>query len=173
MPKLRILYGVLFIALVTLSGCGLTPVYGERTTQNNPSALLADIDIDIIPEEAGVNLRNELIDRMYTHGYPATPKYRLIVESITEVKAGVGIAKDASVTRSQLRQYSKMHLLDIESNTVVLNRDISAVTSYNVLESHFTTLVSEREARHNGVNELAEQIILQLELYFSSPDRQK
>ena len=84
-----------------------------------------------------------------------------------EVKAGLGISKDASVTRSQIRMSTNMVLMDNQTNEPLLSRKVKAVTSYNVLDSHFTTLVSESEAQKNGIQELAEQIILNLDLYFS------
>jgi len=134
---------------------------------------MAQIEIASIPEKSGLDLRNELMDRLYRSGKPSNPKYRLVITPITEIKAGLGIAKDASVTRSQLRQRATFTLINLEANKTVLTRGVSAVTSYNVLDSHFTTLVSETEARKNGVIELAGQIVLQLDLYFSSEQRQK
>jgi hypothetical protein len=173
MLKSKIFLSFAICGLFLLSGCGFTPVHGNHVSRETTSDLLSNIEIAMIPEESGVNLRNELMDRMYKYGRPSAPEYKLSVGTIREVKAGIGIAKDASVTRSQLRLYAKMNLVKIDTNEVVLTREISAFTSYNVLDSHFTTLVSEREARHNGVIELAEQALLQLDLYFSSPERMK
>lgn len=173
MLKAHTLLSLAFLGLFLLNGCGLTPVYGEKVSRETTSNMLSSVEILPIPEESGVNLRNELMDRMYKYGRPSAPEYKLSIAQIREVKAGIGIAKDASVTRSQLRLYTTMNLLKTDTNEVVLTREISAFTSYNVLESHFTTLVSEREARQNGVIELAEQALLQLDLYFSSPERMK
>lgn len=156
-----------------LSACGLTPVYGTKSYNQGVSADLSSVKIAVIPEKSGLDLRNELIDRMYRDGRPVNPAYELDIAAIREVEAGLGIAKDASVTRSQLRQGTTMRLIDNQTGETVLQRDISAVTSFNVLDSHFTTLISEREARHNGIIELAEQIMLQLELFFASENRQE
>lgn len=157
---------LLLIGSFALSACGLSPVYSPNKTTNDVARELSSINIGSIPEKSGVDLRNELIDRLYLHGQNQK-KYQLNITPINEVNAGLGISKDASVTRSQLRMEATFKLTEKQTGKTLLKRTARAVTSYNVLDSHFTTLVSERDARENGIKELAEQIIIQLDLYFS------
>jgi hypothetical protein len=155
---------------VLIAGCGLTPVYSTNNNNTGAASQLRLTEISNIPEKTGVDLRNELVDRMHLDGTPYNARYKLSVQPVSESSAGLGISKDASVTRYQLRMGTNLELIDMRTKDVLLQRKVSAVTSYNVLDSHFTTLVSEREARMNGIKELAEQILIQLDLYFSSQE---
>ncbi len=76
------------------------------------------------------------------------------------------IVHSSDATRSQLRLSTKIELRDNRSNQVVLHRDVMATTSYNILESQFTTRVSEENARRDALGSLAQQIETQIALYF-------
>ena len=60
-----------------------------------------------------------------------------------------------------------MSLIDKKTGQIVLTRPLLAITSHNVLESEFSTLVTEQSAREAALNDLARQIERQLSLYFS------
>lgn len=154
-------------AMVALSACGLRPIYGTGSGDPRLREDLSNIEIALIPEKEGLDLRNELMDRLYAHGRPADPKYRLVIPSVEMESYGLGISKDASASRAQLRARVDMVLVDQASGEKLLERRLYAVSSYNVLDSHFTTLVSKTEAEKNTINELAGQIAIQLELYFT------
>ncbi len=158
-----------------LSACGLQPVYGTYSSENTASvtAAMAATEITSIPEKSGQDLRNALMDRLYTKGRPADPRYRLRIASVDKTNVGLGISKDASASRAQLRLSATMVLTDAATEAPILTRTLNAVSSYNVLDSHFTTLVSQSEAEINAINEIAEQAVIQLELYFASPKREQ
>lgn len=158
-----------FLAPLSLSACGFTPVYSDKpvTQTQNMRQALSDIEIPVIPEKTGQDLRNVLMDRLYTHGRPTSPTHKLTFTEIGESKVGLGITKDSSASRAQLRLSTTMRLINLETNEEALKRDLNAVTSYNIQDSHFTTLVSEKEARKNAVKELAEKAVIQLEISFS------
>jgi len=59
-----------------------------------------------------------------------------------------------------------MTLTNKATNEQLLKRDLTVVTSYNILNSQFTTHVSETNARENALEDLARQIETQLALYF-------
>ena len=58
-----------------------------------------------------------------------------------------------------------MTLIERASGEVVLNHDLTSITSYNILGSEFSTRVSEENTRLNALNDLARQIELQASLY--------
>ena len=166
-------YKLFFCAVISaaffLNGCGFKPLYnskGEETRQTIISKT-ADFDIAVIPNQDGQFLRNLLIDRFYTKGYPQNPRYRLLVSPITETEQSLAIAKSSESTRSQLRQVTRMELQDRQTGTVVLVRDLMAISSYNILVSEFATGVTGDNARQNGLSDLARQIALHLGLYFN------
>ena len=61
---------------------------------------------------------------------------------------------------------TKMTLSDYETREVLLERNIHALSSYNILGSEFATRVSEQNTRENVLNDLARQIENHTVLYF-------
>lgn len=150
-----------------LSACGFTPLYG--TASPGDSAVTASLDtvfIDNIPDREGQYLRNALIDRFYRHGQPADAPYILHVAKIDERRTDLDITKSSDATRAQLRLNTEMILTDRADGKEILRRNLTAITSYNVLQSQFTTRVSEDNARLNALDDIARQIETQLSLYF-------
>lgn len=160
---------------ITLAGCGLQPVYGDYANggKNAPVAKAFDsIYIDSIPDRTGQKLRNLMMDRMYKNGRveKANAQYRLSIQGVTERIYGLGIAKDATATRSQIKLSTGFTLTRIDDPaTPLLQREISAVSSFNQLASDYTTLVTEEDARDQTINDLGQQIMVLLELYFGNP----
>lgn len=149
-------------ALLFLTACGFTPVYGTKTVSND----LSNIDIAIIPDEEGQIVRNHLIDAMYNNGYPSNPQLRLVVSPVQESIVEIGIDRDDEASRAQLRQETTMRLVNPNDN-VLLQRKIRATSGYNILAGQFTTFVTEEDARKQALKALSNNIITQLELYFN------
>ena len=152
-------------ALLFLSACGFSPLYGTHG-DNAVKYHFASVFIGNIPDHEGLYLRNALIDRLYSHGRPAAPQYRLEIAKITTLKQDLDITKSSSATRAQLRLSTKITLYDAKTEEVLLNRNLLAMTSYNILQSQFTTRVSEDDAQRSALDDLARQIEQQLALYF-------
>lgn len=155
-----------------LTACGFSPMYGSHASAPEASgssaeAALADVSISNIPDRNGVLLRNALIDRFYQHGYPAAPRYTLTIEKVSEVKRELDLTKSSEATRSQLVISTKFKFFDNTSPIPVLERSLTSTNSYNILESEFSTRVTEDSARVSGVNDLARQIELNLVLYLN------
>lgn len=155
-----------------LSSCGFSPMYGTHARAPAASgataeAALADVSISNIPDRNGVLLRNALIDRFYQHGYPSAPRYTLTIEKVSEVKRELDLTKSSEATRSQLVISTKFKFFDNNSPTPLLERSLTSTNSYNILESEFSTRVTEDSARVSGMNDLARQIELNLVLYLN------
>ena len=149
-----------------LGACGFAPLYG---TLGRPAADQSDFDsvsIAGIPDRSGQYLRNALMDRLYSQGRPDNARYTLTIEPIRENKTDLDLTKDSTVTRRQLRLTTHMALKDIATGQVVLDRDLLAVNSFNVLFNQYDTTVSEDDVRQNALDDLARQVEVQLALYF-------
>lgn len=133
---------------------------------------LSNIEIANIPDAEGVYLRNALIDRFYSHGTPASPRYKLTFGELIESKINLDITTSSEATRAQLVQRIPVTLVDLQQNgKTVLTRTMSSTASYNILESEFATRSSEQNARRSGLDDIARQIELNLTLYFNrGPD---
>ncbi len=159
-----------FLILTTilfLSACGFSPTYGTATNSDAVKNNLDQIDIAIIPNREGQYLRNALIDRFYQSGTPTSPRYNLKIPKIIENVSDFDITIDSEATRRQLKLRATMTLIDKKSGKKVLSRKLRAITSYNVLESEFSTIVTEQSARDAALNDLARQAVRHISLYFS------
>lgn len=156
------------LMLLTLAACGFAPMYGSGGAGSSgisTTAGLDQIDIALIPDQSGVYLRNILIDQFYQNGYPSSPRYRLRVSAIDEKIQDLDITVDSESTRRQIDLSTSLTLTDTQTGETVLSRSVSALTSYNVLGSQFTTRVSEADAREAALEDLARQIEAQVALY--------
>jgi LPS-assembly lipoprotein len=151
--------------LLALSGCGFSPVYGSHDNNTTVTAQLGDIAIDNISERQGQILRNDLIDRMYAKGRPASPHYRLSVKIRSTVE-DLGIQADATSTRSLLNMYADYTLLD-EKGKKLVSGTAHSVTSFNKLDQQFGTLMASEDASERTINEVSDQIVNRLSLYFA------
>lgn len=151
------------LILFTVTACGFTPMYGSGG--DNKKAL-SQVELGLIPDESGVYLRNSLIDRFYEDGYPSSPTYKLSIEKIFERERDLDITIESEATRKQILLRTVINMTDNQTGATVLNRTLSATTSYNVLGSQFTTRISEKDAREAALDDLARQIESQVVLYF-------
>lgn len=166
---MKALYISLCLVIMTLiTGCGFTPIHGKFAHSGNSTVQdsLSGIYIGNIPDREGQYLRNALMDRFYKAGRPVDPAYRLEIDTIDQRKTDLDITKSSDATRAQLRLQSNLKLYDTRTNALLLQRKLMAVTSYNILQSQFTTRVSEQNARENALDDLAGQIERHLALYF-------
>lgn len=157
---------LIFGATLLLTACGFEPLYGGRDAgRAGAEDILAQIDIANIPDREGQYLRNALIDRFYRHGRPSDPLYTLQISPVRETLTDLDITKSSDATRGQLRLSTHMALIERASGKTVLTRDLTSITSYNILGNEFSTRVSEENTRLNALNDLARQIELQTSLY--------
>ncbi len=173
MNKIKIMssFFVGMALLLSLTSCGFEPMYGKAARQDTAESVqvaeaLGRVAIRIIPDESGQTLRNHLVDRFYRDGYPVSPAYTLKVEPLRESRNNLDITKSSESTRAQLRLGSKMAMTDAKGN-IVLERDLFAIASFNVLESEFATRVTEQKARDGAIADLARQIERNITLYFN------
>jgi LPS-assembly lipoprotein len=170
----HISFFLLPVMLIIVAACGFQPMYGKNGFNNAggdaaitgaPTAL-SQVAIDLIPDRSGQFLRNALIDRLHLQGTPANPAYTLRMSEVAESIIDLDITVTSEATRRQIRLITVMALINNQTGAAVLTRDLQAQTSYNVLDSEYSTLVTERSAREAALNDLARQIEQQLVLYF-------
>lgn len=151
-------------SLLFLAACGFSPMYGSGA--KSAAEGLDKVEIALIPDQSGVYLRNILIDHFYRDGYPAAPTHTLRVHDMKEDETNLDITTASEATRKQIRINAVMELVERQSGKIVLSRSLSAVNSYNIIGSQFTTRISESDAREAALGDMARQIETHLGLYF-------
>lgn len=160
--------GLLVWALV-LASCGFHPMYGARDAGTPVAAALNNVAIDGIPNREGQTLRNELIDRMYGKGRPKNPKYHLHV-TLQSTEEGIGLLPNAITTLTELTLTADYALTD-ESGNNVMEGTARTVANYNQLEEQYGTLAAREGAFQRSLNEIADQIVNRVSLYFSEGNK--
>ena len=160
---------VMILGLVTLGACGFHPLYAGGP--NSARRLeLSQISITPIASKVGVDLRNELINRITPEGEPMYPQYRLDLK-LSEYREGLGIQKDTSVTRWNYQLVANYQLFDLGTGKLVTKGSASSMSSYSVVDSQFATLTAENDAKENASVDLGDQLELRLALFFEQRAR--
>lgn len=163
MRLFRFFVPVLF--LLTAS-CGFAPIYGSHGNDNAPVAkVLGNVAIANIPDRHGQILRNHLIDRMYASGRPAHPNATLGI-SLRSTQTDLGIQKDATTARRQLNMWADYTLTD-STGKRLLKGSAHSVVSYSKLDAQYGTVAAETNATERALNEVGEQIVNRLSLYYA------
>ena len=152
------------------SGCGFHPLY-QTNSDNEASASSAElgkISVNTIVDRQGQKLRNYLIDLVNAHGEPVDPAYRLVV-TYSESQADLGLSNDATTTRGQLTIGATYQLFDYKTNRALATGNTQSVTSYNIQNSEFATLLSHDDAEDRALREVANNIRTALSIYFENP----
>lgn len=153
------------LALVfALAGCGFHPLYGPRKTSGTAAAI-ASIQIDLIKDRKGQVLRNFLLDRLSPNGAPTHPRYVLRV-TLIESRQELGIRKDETATRANLRTVATFQLLKPGLNKPLFKGHSESTNSFNIVDSDFATLVAEGDARQRAARRLSDEIATRLAIYF-------
>lgn len=148
-----------------LAACGFQPLYGTTPSGGPMADELALVDVGVIADREGQQLRSFLMERLNPSGQAAEPLYRLVVD-LDEDRASFAVQDDDTVTRFNLNVTASFLLLDKTTNDVLLERTSTTTASFNVLDDQFSTLASERNARENALEAISNDIRTQLALYF-------
>lgn len=158
----------LLAAALVLAACGFEPLYGRPTaaTAEGPQAQMASVRIAPLPDRIGQQMHNFLRDRLNPFGQPTDPAYVLTL-SLSESVEELGVRKDETATRANLRVFATYELRDAASGEVLLDGRHSSINSYNILDNQFATIFSERDARERGLRALSDAISTRLGVYFA------
>jgi LPS-assembly lipoprotein len=165
--RLRTLAAV--CALSLLAGCGFKPVYGVHSAGKSPAAIqqFAAIDIPVLPDRLGQQMRNLLIDSLHPNGAAGDYRYKLAV-GITEAVVSLGLQENSTSTRGQVRLTVKYSLTDAETGKTVLKETLRTSTGYNILINQFSSVLSQQDAEQQGLQQIADDMTLHLALYFTT-----
>ena len=146
---------ILLIAALSLSGCGLQPLYsnGEKGTAVQ---MLNTVSVGPIPERAGWLVRNAIIDRIGDHG--GTARYRLDIKLDDQIQ-GFGIRSDSTTTRERRTLRARYQLVDTSNNTTLIDATAGSDAGIDIVNSEYATIAAEQTALERLAGEVADQIV--------------
>lgn len=151
--------GVLLAVALSLSACGLQPLYGGGSS-GPVAATLRSVEVSPIPERTGWLLRNKLVDRLGESG-SARPAYRLDV-TLDDNITSFGIRSDQAATRERRTLRARYQLVDLATGTVVLDATAGSDAGIDIVSSEYATVAAEQTAAENLADVVADQIVARL-----------
>jgi LPS-assembly lipoprotein len=149
-------FAVLALPLLWLAACGFQPLYSKNKPETG-GALLSGIQIDPVSGRPGQLFTAELEDQLNPGGRVlANPTYRLVA-TLTLREAGIGVARDGTVSRYNVYLDSNYQLIRIADKQLMTSGSLHHVSSYNnILNQYYSTYVAQEDAYKRGVTELAQ-----------------
>ena len=158
----------LLVAALALGGCGFHPLYAHHG-RNGFDADLASIKVSTIKDRQGQLLAIALRDGLNPRRARVETRYTLDVE-LTSGKQDIGIRADGTASRSEITLTAKFILKDARKpsdNAIVLQGVTHSVSSYDVLNDDYATVVAQHNAEERTVHDVGDDILTRLELYVS------
>lgn len=163
--RIRIVCLAALAALVpALAGCGFTPLYATSDSGGKPalaSVNLADVESS---ETAARVLMDEF--RWRTARESEDARYDLYL-NVKEQAQQLAVQIDDSVTRYNYRLNGSYRLVERATGKATTGR-ASAVVSFNVVNSQYSTLFAEKSAREKAARTLVEEIERDILLKFAA-----
>ncbi|MCW8308232.1 hypothetical protein AruPA_14420 [Acidiphilium sp. PA] len=158
---------------LALSACGFHPLYGPEAGQ--PARIASRMDeIDIAPlaDRQGQVMHQALEAALQRDGAPSFYRYHLTVQYGISVQI-IGVQQDTSNTRNRFLATAHWELTP-EGNltTKLAEGNAQAMDAENIIDNqYFANTLDGGVMRHQLARELANQIAMQLALYFRAhPD---
>ena len=142
-----------------LSACGLKPLYGGGA-QGAAGQLLGAVEVPAIPGKAGWLMRDSLVRRLGAVA-EGQKRYRLDVELDDQI-TGFGVRRDDVVTRERRSLRARYKLVDLASDTVVLDATAGTDAGIDVVSSEYATVAAENTALERLSDIVSDQIVARL-----------
>lgn len=150
------------LALPTLSGCGLHPMYAGGGS-GAVARGLADVQVSAIDGKAGWLVRNALVDGLGSGNGGVAPKYRLDVR-LDDKLEGFALLRDDTIGRERRTLRARYQLVDISSGEVVLDATAGSDAGIDVVSSDYATIAAEQTALENLSKDVASRIVTSVAL---------
>ena len=162
MKKVRLFF--YFIVFFIFTSCGYEPIYSKNANTNKE---LLSISVQNIKNRPGQILRNTLLNQLNPERERVITKYRLIVE-IFESKTSLGYRRDMSATRTDLKITANYLLKDIKNGEILLKQEAKSISSFDVVESVYATLIAEKDVRDKNLKVISNDIYTNLVIFFKN-----
>lgn len=146
------------------ASCGFEPLYGGEG--GGATVVAAEgVRVTTIHDRFGIQLRNNLMDRLTPRGEMAQPRYTLDIK-VARDKEGLAVQRDAFVSRYNLRVTADFQMFDREADRApILVGKAYGIAAFNVVRADFANLAAERDAEDRAARELANDIAQRVAIF--------
>ena len=149
------------VACAALTACGLSPLYpggGNAAVAQG----LAAVDVPAIQGRGGWLVKNALEARLGIAGQQ-TPQYRLDVQ-LDDTLQALGVLNDDTTSRERRILRARYQLVDLATNTVLLDATAGSDAGIDVVSSEYATIAAEQTALENLAKQVADRMATQIAL---------
>ncbi len=154
---MRILFALL--ACFALSACGLSPMYAGGGSSAAAQGIAA-VEVPAIDGRGGWLVRNALQARFGAAGH-TTPAYRLDVR-LDDALEALGVLNDDTISRERRILRARYQLIDLATNTVLLDATARSDAGIDVMSSEYATIAAEQKALENLALDIADRMATQV-----------
>ena len=162
MKKVRLFF--CFIVFFIFTSCGYEPIYSKNANTNKE---LLSISVQNIKNRPGQILRNTLLNQLNPERERVITKYRLIVK-LSESQSSLAYRRDKSATRTDLDVTANYLLKDIKNGEILLKQEAKSISSFDVVESVYATLIAEKDVREKNLKVISNDIYTNLVIFFKN-----
>ena len=162
MKKVRIFF--CFIVFFIFTSCGYEPIYSKNVNTNKE---LLSISVKNIKNRPGQILRNTLLNQLNPKRERVITKYRLIVK-LSESQSSLAYRRDKSATRTDLEVTANYLLKNIKNGEILLKQEAKSISSFDVVESVYATLIAEKDVREKNLKVISNDIYTNLVIFFKN-----
>jgi LPS-assembly lipoprotein len=162
----NLLKPVTLAALLGLSACGFSPMYGGQAG-SAASAQLDQVFVRNIPERTGQILRESLETQLHASGAPETELYSLNV-NYSIASTGIGVLQDTATTRNRLTATASWTLTPIgDSSKALASGTATAVNAENIIDQQYFAVTLEGDTVNKELaDQVASEITAQIAAWF-------
>ena len=165
----RMILGAMAATVLGCSGCGFRPLYGTpKPDATTMSSDLASIDVALIPDRSGQQLRNEL-EQLLNPGAKTgvADRYTLAVH-LREKLDTFAVERSGFASRATIELTANYSLQEDAGGSQVLAGRARSISSYNLLDNDFSTVAGADDARRRAIQQLAYEIRNRLAAHFAT-----
>jgi LPS-assembly lipoprotein len=150
-----------------LGGCGFQPLYGQGGGNSDAGGQLALINVALIPDRVGQQLREALQERLEAAGEGVSSRYDLYV-AVSMGPSAIGIDQQTASTRTRVVGSATWTLkAEDAAHTVITSGSAHALDGFDVINQQFFAADMSQDAAFTRIDQtLADQITQQLAVYF-------
>jgi LPS-assembly lipoprotein len=157
--------GLVVALLLTLSACGLRPLYSGGSEGKVAETLQGISVTKIEGGKSGWLVQNALSDRLGSGG---AGRYRLDVVLDDKIE-GFGVRSDDAVTRERRTLRARYQLVDQGTGKAVLDATAGSDVGIDVVSSEYATIAAENTALERLSGIVADQIVARIAAFAEKP----
>lgn len=154
------------VLLVSLSQCAFKPLYSSY--EGEATELLAGIKVSNIEGRYGQLMRNALLNKLTPKGAPQKPLYILDIKMDFSERE-LGVAKDATATRSEVTLLVNYKLIDNKTGEVLyVGKEVESADHNVLTHSYYSNIVSEENTKEGTIELMSDLIKLSVSSYLTA-----